>query len=75
MAEFYGDDIPLQPAIELDQRAAALFNRYHINKPQISGTDFSLGRARNAVLSKPLGPRGGCLRDDMCLWGCERAAL
>ena len=75
MAEFYGDDIPLQPAIELDQRAAALFNRYQINKPQISGTDFSLGRARNAVLSKPLGPRGGCLRDDMCLWGCERGAI
>ncbi|NQW01893.1 MAG: GMC family oxidoreductase [Rhodospirillales bacterium] len=75
MAAFYGDDMPLQPALELDARAEKLLQAYARRKPALNTDQFQLGRARNAVLSQPLGARGACGYDDMCLWGCSRGAI
>ncbi len=75
LAAFYGDDVPLQPALALDARADHLFAAYGRKKHRVNALGLRIGRARNAVLSEALGGRGACALDDMCLWGCQRGAI
>lgn len=75
MASFYGNDLPVQPGVQLDQKAEKLLHTYERKKQSLRNDTFRLGRARNAVLTEPLGARGACAYDDMCLWGCSRGAV
>lgn len=75
MAAFYGNDVPVQPGVKLDPKAEKLLQKYETSKKESKNKTFLLGRARNAVLTEPLGNRDACAYDDMCLWGCSRGAV
>lgn len=75
LGAFYGAGLPLQPPLPVDDNAARLLDRYEERRPLAARLGIRLGRARNAVLSQPLGGRSACDLSDMCLWGCGKGAI
>src|SRR5262249_31619873 len=72
MAGFYGRSGPLLPPPRLGPIAAAILRRYAAPKPPAG---FSLGLARNALLTVERGKRQACELAFGCLWGCDRGAI
>ena len=72
MASFYGGSGPILPAPPIGPAAAVLSERYRLMSPI---TDFSLGAARNALLTADRSDRLGCDLSLSCLWGCGRGAI
>jgi len=75
LGDFFGAGLPLQPANPLSENARRLLDRYGRAPGRAGAHGLSLGRARNAVLSEPLGGRGGCRQCGFCLWGCPDRAI
>ncbi len=67
---YFGLDGWAQPALPLDPLHARLWKRRHR-----SGEDFSLGRARVAVLNEDRAGRAACDLSGTCLWGCSNGAM
>ena len=75
LGAFYGDDLPLQPPVELHENMRRLLDRSSRRASLARRMGIRFGRARNAVLTEALGGRGACTLDDRCLWGCPRGAI
>jgi choline dehydrogenase-like flavoprotein len=72
MAAFYGPSDALQVPPPLGPTAAAIFKRYSVARPDPA---FTLGRARNALITENRWQRQSCDLRLGCLWGCERGAI
>jgi choline dehydrogenase-like flavoprotein len=72
MAGFYGRSAPILPAPPIGPTAATVLNTYRRRSPT---ADFSLGLARNALLTAQHAGRPGCNFALDCLWGCSRGAI
>ncbi|MBM3950504.1 MAG: GMC family oxidoreductase [Rhodospirillales bacterium] len=72
MATTQGVDIPLQPALPLSACAKSLLRGYDASGRR---EDFTLGRARNAVLTCDKDGRRACDLGKGCMWGCPRDAV
>jgi choline dehydrogenase-like flavoprotein len=72
MAAFHGRSGPILPAPPIGLAAAAVHERYRRSAP-IPG--FSLGLARNALLTVDRPDRHACNLSLSCLWGCGRGAI
>ena len=75
LAATLGHDERLLPPTALHDGAQALLSRYHRNRRHAQARGVLLGRGRNAVLTRDLGERGGCVYCGRCLWGCPRKAI
>ncbi len=75
LGAFYGDDLPLQPPVELHENMRRLLDRSSRRAEFAQRIGVRFGRARNAVLTQPMDGRGACTLDDRCLWGCPRGAI
>ena len=75
LAATLGDDEHLLPPTELHDGVQALLSRYHANRRHAQANGVLLGRGRNAVLTRDLGERNGCVYCGQCLWGCPRKAI
>lgn len=75
LAAALGHDEHLLPPTELHDNAQALLSRYHRNRRHARARGVLLGRGRNAVLTRDLGERNGCVYCGRCLWGCPRNAI
>lgn len=71
LAAALGPAHPLQAALPAHPTAALMLDTYRRRHPQ----DFILGRARNAVLTRPQDGRQDCDQTGLCLWGCPRGAI
>ena len=74
MSATLGHDDYLLPPTECNASAQALFSRYQRHRSPRGG-GFLLGRGRNAVITRALGDRGGCVHCGRCLWGCPHKAI
>ena len=75
LSPWLGDDLKLQPPLPLHENAKRTLEQYH-SRPSISKRyGIRLGRARNAVLTQPLGNRQACTETSMCFWGCSRNSI
>jgi choline dehydrogenase-like flavoprotein len=72
MASFFGQSGPLLTAPQIGPNAKILLDSFH-KAPPDSG--FSIGLARNALLTADRGARQACDLSQSCLWGCERGAI
>ena len=72
MAAFHGLSGPVMPAPPIGPSAASIIERYRRGEPQ---PDFSLGLARNALLTADRADRKACDLSLSCLWGCARGAI
>lgn len=72
LGEFLGSGLPLQPPIELSPKFESLLSRYKSRRGRIG---FDVGRARLAVLSRPIGDRPACDLRGTCMLGCDSGAL
>jgi choline dehydrogenase-like flavoprotein len=72
MAAFHGRSGLILPAPPIGVAAAAVHERYRRAAP-VPG--FSLGLARNALLTVDRGDRHACNLSLACLWGCGRGAI
>jgi choline dehydrogenase-like flavoprotein len=72
MAAFHGLSGPVMPAPPIGPAAASMIDRYRRSAPQ---TGFSLGLARNALLTADRPDRNACDFSLSCLWGCARGAI
>ncbi|MDI9238737.1 FAD-dependent oxidoreductase [Lysobacter sp. LF1] len=71
LREVIGLDEHAAPAIALDSLHARLWKRrHHVD----ALSDFSIGRARVAVLTEPRPNRSVCDLSGTCLWGCANRA-
>lgn len=75
LSEFFGLDEWSDPPVPIDQVQGSLLACYLGRSQALRQSGFSLGRARVAVLTKPMADRRACDRSGNCLWGCERRAL
>ena len=72
MAAFYGRSGALLSPPPLGPTAATILRRYKTARPD---PDFSLGVARNALLTENRWQRQACDLNLGCLWGCPRGAI
>jgi choline dehydrogenase-like flavoprotein len=72
MADFYGRSGPILPAPPVGPAAKVLLSNYQ-RRPRPG--DFTLGLARNALLTEDRGERRACDLSLDCLWGCRRGAI
>lgn len=75
LAATLGHDEHLLPPTDLHDGAQALLSRYSRNRRHAQANGVLLGRGRNAVLTRDLGERNGCVYCGQCLWGCPRQAI
>lgn len=73
MARFLGAAGPLQTPPPLGPATSRLLENFQRQSSKIE--DFALGRARNALLTEPLGTRLACDLGFGCHWGCDRGAI
>jgi choline dehydrogenase-like flavoprotein len=72
MGSFHGRLGPILPAPPIGPAASVLHERYRRAAPI---ADFSLGLARNALLTIDRSDRRACDLSLSCLWGCARGAI
>jgi choline dehydrogenase-like flavoprotein len=72
MAAFYGLSSPILPAAEIGPAARMILERYRRTERR---DGFSLGLARNALLTADRPGRLACDGRLDCLWGCPRGAI
>jgi choline dehydrogenase-like flavoprotein len=72
MADFYGRSGPILPAPPIGPTAKVVLSNYQ-RRPQPH--EFTLGLARNALLTADRGDRLACDLSRNCLWGCPRGAI
>jgi choline dehydrogenase-like flavoprotein len=66
----------LQEPLELDRHSDVLLSSYMQRRDRMNGRFGCLmGRARSAVLSRPLDGRKACDYSGRCLWGCPSGAF
>ncbi len=76
LAPFLPPHDGLQPPLDLDGHSAALLDAYAARRERMNTRHgLYLGRARSAVLSRPLADRPACDRLGRCLWGCPTDAF
>ena len=72
MAASYGSTGELLAPPPISPTATLLLERYRATKPD---KDFSLGHARNALLTADRSDRKACDLRQACLWACPRGAI
>lgn len=72
LGDFLGDFYPLLKPTELTPPADLLLKNYNSRKKDFS---FTLGRARNAVLTEPKSSRNACNNCGLCLYGCSKNSI
>jgi choline dehydrogenase-like flavoprotein len=72
LASFYGRSGQVLPAPPIGPNASLLLERY---RGRAKTDDFTLGLARNALLTQPRDDRQDCDLRQACLWGCSRGAI
>jgi choline dehydrogenase-like flavoprotein len=72
MGTFHGRSGPIQPAPPIGPTTSVMLERYR-RAARIA--DFSLGLARNALLTLDRSDRRACDLSLSCLWGCARGAI
>jgi choline dehydrogenase-like flavoprotein len=72
MAAFHGLSGPVMPAPPIGPAATSIIERYRRGAPE---PGFSLGLARNALLTSDRPDRHACDLSLSCLWGCARGAI
>lgn len=75
LSSFFGIGEDLQPPPPLTAPAQRLFDRYCADTKRALCGGVTLGRARNAVLTRSLNGRDGCQACGCCLWGCAWRAI
>jgi choline dehydrogenase-like flavoprotein len=76
LATFFPPHDNLSAPLDLDRSGALLLERYGRREVGVrTRHGVRMGRSRQAVLSQPKGPRGGCRYCGRCLWGCPTGAL
>lgn len=65
---FFGAAEGLQPPFPLDPIGSALAKGYSKRRVFFNEHGVSVGRPRLAILSKPMGDRPACPRDNLCFW-------
>ncbi len=73
LAIHHGADLPLQPPLPLGQIARHLLESWQ--RSRHPRPEVTLGRARNAVLTRDLAGRSACCLDNACMWGCAHGAI
>ena len=75
MAALYGHDGFLMPPIEPSGNLRRLHSRYR-SRPQRALTEgVRMGYGRNAVLTRELRGRKGCIYCGLCTWGCAQRSI
>jgi len=72
LADFHGADLPLQEPVPLTAPASHLLQRYLSYK---ATKGFTLGLARNAVITREHKGRKECNQCGLCLLGCVRKSI
>jgi choline dehydrogenase-like flavoprotein len=71
LSDFLGSDLPLQSPLPLNAPARHVLKNY---KPH-THCGFTLGQARNAVLTAPKPGRSACVQCGLCLYGCGHKSI
>jgi choline dehydrogenase-like flavoprotein len=71
LSDFLGPDLPLQSPVPLNLPAKYVLKNYkrHIH------SGFTLGQARNAVVTAPKPGRSACVQCGLCLYGCGHKSI
>lgn len=72
LGSFHGSDYLLQKPVPLTKPADYIYNKYMDSKPL---SDFSLGLARNAVITENKDGRDACNQCGLCLYGCHKGSI
>lgn len=75
MANYFGLDENAQDALPLDPLNHHIISKYQLKKEKYLKTNFRLGRARVAALSKKFDGRNPCDLSSNCLLGCNKKSL
>ena len=72
---FHGNNYVLEKANSLTLPVEYLFERYSRKKNHTPDSDFLLGLARNAVITKNKNERQSCNKCGLCLYGCSKKSI
>ncbi len=72
MAPLHGQEVSLQPPLELSPIFRSILDRYNARRESLR---TRIGRSRLAVLSTDAGRRRACRLETMCSWGCPEKAI
>jgi choline dehydrogenase-like flavoprotein len=73
LSDFLGPDLLLQSPLPLNAPARHALRNYKSHTHTHSG--FTLGQARNAVLTAPKSGRSACVQCGLCLYGCGHKSI
>jgi choline dehydrogenase-like flavoprotein len=71
LSDFLGPDLPLQSPLPLNSPASYVLNNYRGH----THGGFTLGQARNVVLTAPKPGRSACVQCGLCLYGCGHKSI
>ena len=75
MSALYGHDGFLMPPIEPSGNLGRLHSRYRSRPQRARAEGVRMGYGRNAVLTRELRGRKGCIYCGLCIFGCARKSI
>lgn len=75
MSTLHGHDGFLMPPIEPSGNLRRLHSRYRSRPQRALAEGVRMGYGRNAVLTRELRERKGCIYCGLCAWGCARKSI